>query len=87
MSPAAVVDPAGLLLAWPLTLEDDRKDRGSWPGGILITASLLPGQETLAVPCFLNEAFEVPSAVPGTHVADGPALCFLQVREREHELS
>lgn len=87
MSPAAVVDPAGLLLAQPLTPEDDGKDRGSWPGGILITASLPPGQEMLALPCFLNEAFEIPSAVPGTHVADGAAVCFLQVREREHELS
>ena len=87
MSPAAVVDPAGLPLAQPLTPEDDQKDRGSWPGGILITASLPPGQEMLALPCFLNEAFEIPSAVPGTHVADGPAVCFLQVREREHKLS
>ena len=50
------------------------KRTGSWPGGILITASLPPGRETLALPCFLKEALEVPTAVPGTHVADGPAL-------------
>ena len=74
MSPAAEVDPAGLLLARPLTPEGGQKDRGSWPGGILITASLPPGRETLALPGFLKEALEVPTAVPGTHVADGPAL-------------
>ena len=31
-----------------------------------------PGDASL--PCFLKEALEVPTAVPGAHVANGPAL-------------